>query len=129
MKYQFVLVLLLLFMGSAVSDVSPAYGRSTTKSLVPAVLESGGKTVASLDVTINNSAAIIKTSYRIDDTRKVVSLYYSVIQNFDLYKRSMKSVSVQWDIEKLDLKQYHFDVFPTHTRITESDLRTISQAD
>ena len=76
----------------------------------PNIEQEGNKVVATLVVRLNNSPAIVETDSEIDHDSYTVILSFSIIQNRDLFVRSMRWETLRWEISGITKEQYQFQV-------------------
>ena len=85
----------------------------------------GEELTAVLPLVINNSPAIVETSFKVDQEKKEVSLGFVVIQNADLYRRSARQVSVEWHLGKIKREDYTFQIKGSEVSLTTEKLQTL----
>ena len=88
----------------------------------------GEELTAFLPLTVNNSPAIVETSVAIDKTKKVVSLGFVVIQNHDLYNRSMRRIALEWQLGKIKQEDYTFHIKGSTVVLKTERLRALLPA-
>jgi hypothetical protein len=81
--------------------------------------------VATLLPSINNSPAIVETDSRVDEENKVVTLSFSIVQNRDLYVRSLRPCTVRWEVDGVRGDEYEVVLEGAHVDLTTEQLRTL----
>ena len=89
----------------------------------------GGSLTASLPLRVNNSPALIDTSFTVDEEKKSVTLAFVVIQNRDLYRRSIRQVAPNWNLGKISQKDYSFQTKGTVVALKTTQLKTLLPKD
>jgi hypothetical protein len=84
-----------------------------------------GHLMASLPLRVNNSPALIDTSFVVDEEQKSVSLAFVVVQNRDLYRRSIRQVTPTWDLGTISQKDYSFQIKGSVVALETEQLKTL----
>ena len=85
----------------------------------------GEELTAYLPLHINNSPAVIETSTLVNREKKTVVLSFVIIQNPDLYRRSIRPVEVQWQLGKIKREDYTFEIQGTSLGLSTAKLKTL----
>jgi hypothetical protein len=101
-------IVLLLSVSSAYAGVRTWPWASPSREL--SLAQEVDKVVATLVVSLNNSPAIVEIDSAVEHDTHTVTLSFSIIQNRDLFVRSMRWETLRWEIPGITKEQYRFQL-------------------
>lgn len=78
-----------------------------------------------LPININNSPATTQTSSNIDKENKIITLSFCIIQNRDLYHRSLRTININWDLPNINKNQYKFKFNGINIDLNSKEIKNI----
>jgi hypothetical protein len=102
------ILVLLLSVSGAYASVRTWPWTSPPPELILA--QEGGKVVATLAVRLNNSPAIVEIDSAVEHDSRTVTLSFSIIQNRDLFVRSLRWETLRWEIPGITKEQCRFQL-------------------